>query len=142
MVNRRAYVLLHAVFERAAIKRFSHFAAVGAIGFLADSTVLLLAIPLAGHYGGRVVSFGAAVVVTWWLNRMLTFRDRRSTGRIFELTRYVGSQSIGATTNLVLYTVCVAVSQRMHDQPLLALAIGSAAGLIVNYTLAHRVVFR
>lgn len=122
--------------------RLFKFLFVGGIGFFVDAGLLLVAIPIAGHYGGRVISFGIAVLVTWALNRSITFRDRQTAGWGGELVRYVGSQSLGAMTNLAVYSVCISLSLWMYANPVAALAFGSAAGLVVNYSLAHWVVFR
>jgi len=98
--------------------------------------------PFLGLYAGRVASFSIAVLVTWALNRTFTFSDRRTSNWMQELALYVGSQSFGALTNMAVYAAAIFLSDWMHTYPLAALALGSAAGLVVNYTAAHFVVFR
>ncbi len=107
-----------------------------------DGGVLLAVAPFLGLYAGRVASFSVAVLVTWALNRTFTFSDRRTSNRIQELALYVGSQSFGALTNMAVYAAAIFLSDWMYAYPLAALALGSAAGLVVNYTAAHFVVFR
>jgi len=118
------------------------FGVVGTIGFLVDAGVLLAAVPLLGLYAGRLVSFAIAVLVTWALNRTFTFHDRRTDSLPVELALYISSQSFGALTNMAVYTAAVLLSDWMKAYPVAALALGSIAGMAVNYSAAHFFVFR
>lgn len=129
-------------FDRTKTGRLILFSTIGSIGFAVDAGILIVLIPSIGHYAGRMVSFSVAVLVTWVLNRSLTFRDRRSAKWGRELLSYVSAQSIGAMTNLAAYAVCITVSLWLMRYPVVALAIGSAFGLLVNFTMMHLVVFR
>jgi putative flippase GtrA len=125
------------------IRRLIGFIAVGAVGFIADGGILWLLLPYLGSSWGRAISFSIAVTVTWALNRAVTFRDRASkTGRAVELGRYVLSQTIGAVINVGLYAFSMFANTWMAERPLAAFAVGSAGGLIVNFTLAQWFVFR
>ncbi|WP_264289067.1 GtrA family protein [Duffyella gerundensis] len=54
------------------------FALVGIAGFIVDALVLYLFKDFLGLYISRLISFLAAVVATWVLNRQLTFRQMSS----------------------------------------------------------------
>jgi len=117
---------------------FFRFCLVGAVGFLVDAG-LLMALIEAGALEpipARVVSI--LVAVTWLLNRLLTFRsdDPRY---LFEWSRYALINGIGALVNYGCYVACLLLIPGIS--PLLALAVGSAVALIVNYLGSRHFVF-
>jgi putative flippase GtrA len=116
---------------------------VGCAGFTVDVGVLALLLygvgygtESAGLIGSRLVSFLAAIAVTFPLNARFTFRAsiRRS-----RLIRYVVIQVCGAILNLGTYTVLVLGPL---GRPLIALAIGSAVATVSNFVLVRRYVYR
>jgi putative flippase GtrA len=121
------------------------FAAVGTVGFAVDAGMLTLLTSALGwgHYEGRALSFAAAVVVTWWLNRSWTFRARRP-GRSLplEFLAYLGTQSVGSLVNLAAYAALVEGSDLFARTPALAVAAGSLLAMIVNFLSARLLVFR
>lgn len=121
--------------------RFLSFALIGGLGFFIDGGVLLAVSPYLGLYYGRLVSFSAAVVATWGLNRAWTFGDSKNPEWRAELARYIGTQSVGALVNLASYASVIALIPTLAKFPLIALALGACGGLATNYFLARRVVF-
>lgn len=121
---------------------FARFAIVGALGFLVDSAVLYagLAVGL-GLYAGRIVSYLAAASFCWYLNRRFTFRsaDQRI---LREWLRYLMANAVGAAVNLGTYAILVASLAIMAKAPVLAVGAGSIAGLVFNFALSHKLVFR
>lgn len=123
-------------------REFLSFVVVGALGFGVDLGVLYLVAPTLGWYGGRVVSFIAAATATWALNRRYTFADRRSGASIArEYLRYLLTMLAGALVNYVAYVLT------LHWlggplAPALGVALGSGAGLVVNFLTARHLVFR
>lgn len=119
---------------------FFRFCLVGAVGFLVDAGLLLalLATGTLGPIAARVVSILVAVTVTWLLNRLLTFRsdDPR---HLFEWSRYALVNGVGALVNYGCYVACLLLIPGIA--PLLALAVGSAVALIVNYLGSRHLVF-
>jgi putative flippase GtrA len=118
------------------------FAAAGALGFAVDAGVLLVAAPIAGPHLGRLVSFCAAVLTTWLVNRQLAFGGR--TGRFplwLEFTRYLGVCIGGGLVNLACYSALVLALDLSGLWLVAAVAAGSLAGMAVNYTLSKRHVF-
>lgn len=123
-------------------KEFLSFALVGVIGFGVDVGVLYLLAPYAGWYGARVVSFIAAATVTWLLNRHFTFKERRSGASVLrEYTHYLLTMVGGALVNYAAY----ALTLHWIGGPLapaLGVAMGSCAGLAVNFLSARHLVFK
>ena len=123
-------------------KEFLSFAVVGGIGFVVDVGVLYLLAPSLGWYAARVVSFIAAATATWLLNRRFTFRARHSgTSIVREYVHYMLTMLAGALVNYTAYVITLHwVGGPLA--PALGVAIGSCAGLVVNFLSARHIVFR
>jgi putative flippase GtrA len=119
------------------------FGLVGFIGFIVDSGVLYLLKPFMGLYYGRLVSFICAVFTTWVLNRHLTF-SRRASGLSLsrEFSRYFGLMIGGGVVNYASYALLVYFVEFVARQPVWGVAVGSCAGMLVNYLLARFFIFR
>ncbi|SFH95229.1 Putative flippase GtrA (transmembrane translocase of bactoprenol-linked glucose) [Bosea sp. OK403] len=124
--------------------RFPRFLGVGALGFLVDGGVFAIAIErlMLGPVTARVLSFLAAAAFTWALNRRFTFADRASSRPAAELGRYTLSSLAAGAVNLTAYTAIVLTLGSARPIPYLALAAGVGAGLMINFVLYDRVVFR
>lgn len=125
--------------------RVLRFGFVGGVGFVVDAAVLTLLVEWLGWplLFARLLSFACASFVTWLLNRMLVFGDRRRTGpqaghgSRAEYLRYMAVQTTGALTNLlVFFTVSWAVPQ-WSRHVVLPLAIGAIVAAAVTYTLLN-----
>ncbi len=124
-------------------KRILPFAIAGAIGFVVDAGLLLLVSPLLGTFGGRLVSFAAAILSTWLINRNFAFADKATTsGKRHEFLRYFLAMLPGAALNWLAYGLVVAVLPRAPLSLALAVAVGSIAGLSANLLAADRLAFR
>jgi putative flippase GtrA len=123
-------------------REFLLFAVAGVIGFAVDVGVLYLAAPRLGWYGGRIVSWVAAATATWLLNRHFAFRARRSGQPIArEYARYMLTMLGGALVNYAAYALTLRWAGGAWA-PALGVAIGSGAGLAVNFMSARFLVFR
>lgn len=123
-------------------RQFIRFAIVGALGFVADVGILYLTLHLGfGYFSGRAISFLCAVWVTWSVNRRFTFSSRTSTSALKEGLRYIAAMSLGGLINYGAYTIVVMHIHGIPFLPLFAVAIGSIAGLIINYLTAKLWVF-
>jgi putative flippase GtrA len=125
------------------VSRFLRFCVAGTIGFVIDAGVLLALVGGLGMdpYVARVLSFLAAATATWWINRRYTFESRVEATRS-EWTKYVTLMLAGAAVNYGAYAVCIAFWGLARAHLWLAVAIGSVAGLAVNYLTSSRLVFR
>jgi putative flippase GtrA len=126
------------------VSAFLRFALVGAAGFVVNEAALWAALHLLqlGRDAAWFFAFVPAVTFTWWGNRTFTFREHASTGAramLHEWARFVATNSFGALVNLVIYELLIHVTSA---SPLLALACGVLAGMVFNFTLSKRLVFR
>lgn len=119
------------------------FGLVGVIGFIVDAAILYLLKASLGLYYGRLLSFICAVLTTWVLNRHLTFSKRASgLSLTHEFSRYLGLMLGGGVVNYVSYALLVYFVEFVARQPVWGVAVGSVAGMMVNYLLARFFVFR
>ena len=125
------------------MRRVVRFCVAGCIGFVVDAGVLELLVRLLGAdpYGARVVSFLCAATTTWWINRRYTFEARTPpTGS--EWVSYVSLMIAGAAVNYGVYAAYVAYWDTAHRALWLGVALGSIAGLAINFATSSRWVFR
>ena len=123
--------------------QFLRFCLVGGAGFLIDTGVLYAAVFGLGidRYSGRVISFLVAATANWAINRHFTFRASRAPSR-GEWAQYVTMMLFGAAANYGTYAALIAAFPAMHQEPALAVAGGTLAGLGLNFLAAKYVVFR
>ena len=127
---------------------FLRFGLVGGCGFVVDEIILTILHYLIGvdRYSARAVSIFCAATFTWWGNRNLTFAEQATTGGSRELARewfrFMLANGVGALVNYASYTICVTFAPTPIGNPLVATAIGVAIGLVFNFTLSKRFVFR
>ena len=121
------------------MSRFFRFCVVGALAFLVDAGVVIALVDGAGFnpYAARVVSFLAAASFTWWLNRHWTFEVRQEPSRA-EWMSYVGLMAIGAAVNYLTYAAAITWWPLARQALWIAVALGSIAGLGVNYLSSSR----
>lgn len=124
-------------------RQFLRFAAIGVLGFAVDVGVLYLAAPVLGWYGARVLSFVAAASATWALNRRLTFAaDARGAAMGREYLGYLLTMLGGALVNYTVYVLTLHWLAGPWWVPGLGVALGSIAGLGVNFLAVRHLVFR
>lgn len=122
--------------------QFFRFAIVGTLGFVADVSVLFALMQLgAGPFMGRLVSFLCAVWVTWFLNRRFTFGSGRPSGAA-EPLKYLLAMTIGGIANYLSYSLVVVLFPGQPLAPLAGVAVGSVAGMGLNFLSAKLWVFR
>lgn len=126
--------------------RVVRFAAVGTIGFLIDSGLLLAC---AFDFGwnllvARALSFGVAASTTWALNRVLTFTSNAESARDLsrEWVRYLLACGCGGAVNYLIFVLAVELSALVARHPVTGVAMGSIGGMSVNYVLYSIYVFR
>ena len=125
--------------------QFLGYAMVGLGGFLVDASILTL---LSVHLGmslfsGRCISFTAATLTTWLLNRIFVFSagGPGNHGRLGEYGRYLAVQVAGAVTNLAVFFLLVQMFPTLARLPALPLAVGALAALGLTYLGSWRFVF-
>jgi putative flippase GtrA len=108
------------------------FLGVGGLGLITDLAVFTLIIAHSPHpLLARLVSLAIATLVTWRLNRALTF-DRSGRRTADEAMRYA---AVAASAQAVSYAVFAAfVVTVLAAMPQLAVIIGAACGALVSYS--------
>jgi putative flippase GtrA len=124
----------HAVSKRRGVDQFVRFGLVGIGGFVIDTLVLYAVKGELGLYGGRAVSYLAAATFTWALNRRFTFITLRPTPRFRQWLEFLAANAIGAVANYGAYSALVTWTAAA-TMPVFAVAAGSIAGLIFNFTI-------
>lgn len=125
------------------IRQIFLFAVAGVIGLLVDIAVLYAVRDFAGPFYGRALSFVAAVVATWLVNRSLAFRGRHSgMSGTREFTAYLTLMLAGGVVNYAAYSVLVLSSDLVRQHLFLGVAAGSLAGMAVNFLTSRFLLFR
>ena len=123
------------------------FAIIGALGMPVDAGILWLMTHRAGldPYSGRIVSWLCAATFTWTGNRYFTFRATRARGlssTAREWLRFLAANAVGGLVNVGLYSTLVRFAPPPVNNLYVALVLGVLAGLVFNFTLSKKMVFK
>lgn len=125
---------------------FMRFALIGAGGYGVDTLVLALDTQVLDPFSGRLLSIFVAMTFTWLGNRTLTFPQkaaRGSAGAIArEWLRFIGANFVGATVNYAVYALLLSFAASPFNDKFVAQACGVCTGLLFNFTLSKKLVFR
>ena len=118
----------------------------GFFGFFVDAGVFyLFNLFIENPYICRLFSYLFAATFTWVFNRRYSFgvSEPLVANRqvFFEWLKYLSSQTVGFSINYSTFSALIYFGEIFADMPILAIAIGSIAGLLVNYTTAKIFVF-
>jgi putative flippase GtrA len=132
----------HAVNPRAL--QFFQFAMAGTVGFMVDAgiVVCLRRFTPIDLVSAKLVGFSVAVTVTWLINRNVAFTAHADARLLREWMRYVWANGLGGIVNNGVYIVAVFTRQELAQHPEFAVAMGSLAGMLFNYSAARWWVFR
>jgi putative flippase GtrA len=131
-----------------ALARFSflRFAIIGALGAPVDWGVLQLMVHWGtGPYLGRMISWFCAATFTWTGNRYFTFAASRARGFVGagkEWVRFLAANAVGGLVNVGLYSVLVRFAPPPFNDLTVALVCGVLLGLVFNFTLSKKIVFK
>jgi len=114
------------------LPRPARFLVVGGLGLITDMGMFSLVAAFGPHaLAARLASLSIATVITWRLNRALTF-DRSGRPQHHEAGRYA---IVTAVAQCVSYGVfATLVLTVLATQPLVAIVIGAAVGATISYT--------
>lgn len=125
------------------LRQILRYGVVGGLGFVVDAGLLYALITWGTDpYYARAISFAVALTVTWAFNRGWTFGHRGRAGAGRSYLGYLLVQLAGALTNFLVYAGVLGLLEPSPANAVLALACGSALGLIVNFTGARFVFTR
>ena len=125
--------------------RVLRFGLVGAAGYVVNAAALWLVLHLFAldKYTSYVPAFLVAVTFTWWGNRVLTFHEHAARENLLvEWARFVAANLIGFFANWALYSALVALAPQPLNNVFVAQIAGTLFGMIFNFTLSKRFVFR
>lgn len=119
------------------------FLIVGTIGFIVDAGITHILAKEIGFYPiiARVPAIAIAVIVTFLLNKILTFKAKDQDW-VKAFSAYVTTQAASQTVNFLIYTILIWSSLFMQDQPAIAVAIGSIAAMGLTFILSKFWVFK
>jgi putative flippase GtrA len=126
---------------------FVRFGMVGGAGFFVNAAAFWIALNVL-HLGKDVAWFFAfvpSVTFTWWGNRTITFHEHAGSGfreTLHEWARFVLTNGFGAIVNYATYEALIHWAPWPLNNPYTALALGVLAGMMFNFTLSKRLVFR
>ncbi len=123
------------ILSRVNPKRLALFALVGTLGFITELCTLLSLIVFAqmSPILAKLIAFSAAVSVTWFFNRHITFSESRKTRLRSELLKYFQTVVGGMCLNLLVFFSVVTLNQNSIVVIVVATALGALVGLLANY---------
>ncbi|GGB70399.1 hypothetical protein GCM10011503_18840 [Henriciella pelagia] len=125
---------------RTGLSRLVRFGLIGGLGFIVDAGLLALLIQSGSDpFLARLVSILAAMVVTWRLNRSLTF-GASADGQVREAGRYFTIAIGVAILNYAIYSAILLMLPACP--PVLATAIATAICTIASFFGYGRFAFR
>lgn len=121
---------------------FLKFGAVGSLGFLIDTATVYALRHSVGLYGAGVLAYLLAASVNWALNRAWTFRGRGHGAAHRQWLRFIAVNLIGFVVNRGTFVALIALVPLATAYPVLAVAAGAVAGMVLNFVLSRSLVFR
>jgi putative flippase GtrA len=121
---------------------FIRFGIVGVLGFCCDTGTVYATRAHAGLYAAGALGFLVAATANWMVNRWWTFRHKRHGAAHVQWLKFLAANFVGFIFNRGTFFTLVTLSALCRAQPVLAILAGTAAGLVFNYFLSKRLVFR
>ena len=126
----------------AVMREFARFGAVGLLGLIVDTATVYATRHSLGLYGAGIVAYFTSATFNWVLNRIFTFRGRGSGPVHRQWAMFLVTNLLGFVLNRSTYAALVTFVPIAAEQPVIATAAGSVAGMFVNFNLSRRLVFR
>ena len=119
------------------------FACVGVLGFAVDAGLFWVFYKLVqvDMMIARGLAFFPATLVTWVLNRTLTFASKLRFPLGREYFKYLTIQTLGIGINFLVFYMLVSLVTVAARLPLIPLACGSVAAMVFNFLGARRFVY-
>jgi len=126
----------------AALSQFLRFGLVGTLGFVVDTATVYATRSTLGLYWGGAAAYVVAATTTWLANRLWTFRSTSRASPLRQWMLFLAANALGFVLNRGTYALLVSVWDIAWKQPIVAVAAGSIAGMVLNFHLSRRIVFR
>ena len=126
---------------------FVRFGFIGGLGYFVNAGVLafntyVLHLEFAPAIG---LAIFVSMCFTWIGNRYVTFRERRARGlgpMLQEWLKFMGANVLGAVVNYCAALALVHFASSPFSNKFVAQACGVLAGLVFNFTLSSKMVFK
>ncbi|WP_025886014.1 GtrA family protein [Asaia prunellae] len=125
------------------LRQFMRFGVIGAMGLVWDILLVTVLRPYIGLTAATLLSYFAVASLNWLLNQLWTFRNVAHRDHpILQWLRFLAANSFGFLLNRgTVYTLCFTVPF-CAQHVALPLAAGSLMGLLANFNLSRKLVFR
>lgn len=123
-------------------REFLLFCLAGSIGYIVDVGVVFALKEMLGPYIARIPAFFAAATVTWALNRRYTFAVVVKKSIWQQYVHYLSLMMVGGCLNYMVYLLCMYILYGWLYNVFVAVALGSLAGVVVNYFNSKQYVFK
>ena len=119
------------------------FGATGVAGFAVDAglTAALMAAGLPTLLA-RAIAIVIAVATTFLIHRHWTFQGAQARGAFRQAGGHIAVQTFSLTLNYGVFALLLGWATVWRDNPVLAVAAGSAVGMFVSYALSAAFVFK
>lgn len=124
--------------------KFIRFSIIGGFGYFVDIFVLFVAFEIfnISVYFSRLISAIFAATFTWLGNRIFTFSSTKRSNILKEWVDYLYAMIPGAVVNYALFSFIVFIFGSGRMVLIIAVSLGVLAGLIINYNIARKYVFK
>jgi len=124
------------------LQQFARFGCVGLVGLVLDTATVYALRASLGLIGAGLVAYVVAATGNWLLNRLWTFRGQGSGPAHHQWLRFLLANLVGLVLNRGTYALLVLQVPLAAAQPVIATTAGAIAGMVVNFGLSRRLVFR
>jgi putative flippase GtrA len=123
--------------------QFGMFGMVGLVGFVIDTATVYALRHAVGLYAAGIAAYFTAATGTWLCNRLWTFRHlARSEPWYVQWRRFLAANLGGFVINRGLYALLVTFVDLAAREPVIAVFAGGCAGMMLNFNLSRKLVFR
>lgn len=121
---------------------FVRFGFVGVLGFCWDTGTVYALRAHVNLYVAGACGFLVAATANWVLNRVWTFRHVAHDAAHVQWLKFVAANAVGFVANRGMFFTLITIYPLVYRQPVLGIVAGTCAGLVFNYVLSKKFVFR
>lgn len=123
--------------------RLIKFGVVGSLGFVWDAGTVYALRPLIGLTAATLVAYFVAATLNWVFNRIWTFKGAgHHEHPVLQWLRFLSANSLGFFLNRGTVYLLFYIFPFCMQHPIIALAAGAGAGMLANFSMSQKVVFR
>ncbi|GBQ99048.1 hypothetical protein AA23498_3400 [Acetobacter nitrogenifigens DSM 23921 = NBRC 105050] len=127
----------------AKMQRFLKFGLIGSLGFLWDTGTVYALRPIIGLGLATLAAYFVAASLNWLANRLWTFRGvGLDEHPVLQWLRFLTANSLGFLLNRGAVYLLFYLEPFCVQHPVTAIAVGSLTGMLANFNLSQRLVFR